>query len=130
MSNPDAYLLADTFLVTVGLEGVGAGVELDVAASTTPISTTSASTSTKVSASQYAASFDKSLAGAYKTTANLNMRDGAGTSNKVLTVLKKGTTVRNYGYYTTVNGTKWLYVQVTVDGVQYTGFCSGKYLQK
>lgn len=85
---------------------------------------------TKVTASKYAQKFDKSLAGSYKTTANLNMRDGAGTSNKVLTVLKKGLTVKNYGYYNIINGVKWLYIQVTVNGVQYTGFSSSNYLQK
>ncbi len=84
----------------------------------------------KVSATKYATGFERSLAGTYHTTANLNMRNGAGTSHKVLTVLKNGTAVKNYGYFTEVGGTKWLYVQVTVDGVQYTGFCSGKYLKK
>ncbi len=83
-----------------------------------------------VKATKPAAKFEKGIAGAYRTTATLNMRNGAGTSNKVLTVLKSGTVVRNYGYYSEVGGTKWLYVQVTVDGVKYTGFCSGKYLKK
>ncbi len=84
----------------------------------------------KVTAKGYASSFDKTIAGTYQTTANLNMRDGAGTQNKVLTVLKNGTAVKNYGYYSMVGDTRWLYVQVTVGGAQYTGFCSGKYLKK
>ena len=33
-----------------------------------------------------------------------------------------GTMVQNYGYYTLVNGVKWLYIQVTYQGVKYTGF--------
>ncbi len=83
-----------------------------------------------VKATKSASKFDKSIAGTYKTTAALNMRNGAGTVNKVLTVLKEGTKVQNYGYYSEVGGVKWLYVQVTVGKVKYTGFCSGKYLKK
>lgn len=73
-----------------------------------------------------AKSKDSSLAGTYTTTANLNMRAGAGTGKQVLKVLPKGTKVRCYGYYTAVNGKKWLYV--TADGQ--TGFCSQAYLKK
>lgn len=92
---------------------------------------TSATTTVKeVKATKSAASFNKSVAGSYKTTADLNMRNGAGTGNKILTTLKSGTTVRNYGYYTVVGGVKWLYVQATVNNVKYTGFCSSKYLKK
>ena len=84
----------------------------------------------KVTASAYAQGFQTALAGTYRTTAALNMRDNAGTSHKILTTLAKGTLVKNYGYFTSVNGVKWLYVQVTVNGVVYTGFCSSGYLQK
>ncbi len=107
----------------------GYGLPAFEAEKTTTASTTE-KTATKVVATKSAGKFDKSVAGSYKTTAALNMRDGAGKQNKVLIVLKKGTSVRNYGYYSLVGNTKWLYVQVTVNGVQYTGFCSGKYLQK
>lgn len=94
-------------------------------------STSNNQTATKsVKASKSAAKFDKSIAGAYKVTTKLNMRDGAGTGHKILAVLDKGVTVRNYGYYTEVKGTKWLYVQVNIKKVKYTGFCSGKYLKK
>ena len=41
-----------------------------------------------------------------------------------------GTTVRNYGYYNTVGGVKWLYIQVTLGGTTYTGFSSSQYLKK
>lgn len=91
--------------------------------------TSSSSVSTKT-ASDSAASKSSSLAGSYKTTADLNMRNGAGTSKSVLVVIPKGTVVRNYGYYTTVNSTKWLYVQVTLNNIKYTGFCSSAYLTK
>ncbi len=73
-----------------------------------------------------AQSFQKSLAGNYKATAELNMRAGAGTDKKVITTLKKGTKVQCYGYYTAVKGVKWLYV--TSNGK--TGFCSSKYLKR
>jgi len=47
-----------------------------------------------------------------------------------MVVLPCGTKVQNYGYYTEVNGVKWLYIQVTYQGVKYTGFSSGQYLSK
>lgn len=85
-----------------------------------------------VSATKGAESKDESLAGQYTTTANLNMRDGAGKSdgNKILVILPKGTKVRCYGYYTVEAGVKWLYVRATHKGVVYTGFCSSKFLKR
>jgi len=77
-----------------------------------------------------AKSIDKALAGAYRTTANLNLRAGAGTNKAVLVVVPKGGTVRNYGYYNTVDGKKWLYVQYRAGGKTYTGYCSMAYLKK
>lgn len=71
-----------------------------------------------------AKSFDKSLAGAYKTKGSLYLRAGAGKNKPDLVIMPNNTTVRNYGYYTLVDGTKWLYVQTVVNGVTYTGFCS------
>ncbi|MCD7769204.1 MAG: hypothetical protein LUH36_03690 [Oscillospiraceae bacterium] len=44
--------------------------------------------------------------------------------------LPKDTKVQNYGYYTSLSGTKWLYVQVTYKNVKYTGFCCSAYLTK
>ena len=73
---------------------------------------------------------DKSIAGTYVTTTQLNIRDGAGTKYKSLTVMPKGTAVKNYGYYSLVGNTKWLYIQVTLNGVKYTGFSSSSYLKK
>lgn len=81
-------------------------------------------------ATDYATHRDASLTGAYKTTAALNLRSGAGTGKAVLAVLPKGHTVRNYGYYSVNAGVKWLYVQTTVNGKVYTGFCSSVYLTK
>lgn len=82
-----------------------------------------------VSCSEYAESLDKNLAGTYKTTANLNCRNGAGTAKKVLVTVPKNTAVKCYGYYNTVSGTKWYLVQFTLNNIVYTGFCSSKYLK-
>lgn len=71
-----------------------------------------------------AASFDRAKAGAYKTTDRLNIRDGAATGYKSLGVLPKGTSVRNYGYYTK----EWYLVFAVAGCVQYTGFCHKDYL--
>lgn len=87
-------------------------------------------TSKKVVAGAYADKFDKSLACTYKTTANLYMRHGAGTNKKSMAIIPKGTKVQCYGFYSVSNGVKWLYIQVTIDGVQYTGFSSSAYLKR
>ena len=83
-----------------------------------------ASTSAKAESAQ---SFDKSLAGTYKVTASaLNIRAGAGTNKKSLATIPNGKTVQCYGYYSVIDGVKWLYV--TYGDI--TGFCSMKYLKK
>lgn len=87
-------------------------------------------TSKKVNASAKAQSFSKGVAGTYKTTANLYCRNDSGSNKKALCLIPKGTKVRCYGYYTTYKGTKWLYIQFSMDGVQYTGFSSSEYLKK
>lgn len=75
--------------------------------------------------------FNKAVAGTYEVTASLlNVRHGAGTDKKIMVVIPDGTKVKNYGYYTTVNGVKWLYVQFTYKEVTYTGFASSKHLYK
>lgn len=82
-------------------------------------------------AKKRASSFLSSLAGTYEVTASsLNVREGAGVTNASMVTIPKGTEVKCYGYYTTVLGTRWLYVQFTYKGVQYTGFASSKYLKK
>lgn len=73
-----------------------------------------------------AKSFNKSYAKVYKVTASsLNMRAGAGTKKGVITVLKKGTKVTCYGYYTKNGLTKWLLVEAG----NFTGYVSKKYLK-
>lgn len=83
-----------------------------------------------IKASKYASNFDRAIAGTYKTTDALNLRDGAGTSYKVLTCMPKNTKVKNYGYFSYVGNTKWYYVQVALNGNTYIGFCSSKYLRR
>lgn len=58
------------------------------------------------------------------TTANLNLRKGAGTNYAVIRVLPKGTQVSISGTPTNVNGTPWYKVTEGED----TGWVSGKYL--
>ena len=84
----------------------------------------------EVTATAYATGFNASLAGAYRVTTALNMRNGGSLQYKVLKVLPENAVVRCYGYFTDSNGTRWLYVQTTLGGVKYTGFCSSKYLKK
>lgn len=108
-----------------GLSAGSAGTSEAAAESATVTS------SKTVTASQAAKSKNSSLAGTYTVTASsgLNVRGGAGTGYSVLATIPKGTTVTCYGYYTTVSGTKWLYVQFTYGGVTYTGFASSTYLK-
>lgn len=95
------------------------------ASAPTPAPSQGGNTSLKVAAAR---SKDSSLAGAYKTTTALNMRAVPGVleSNNVVVVLPAGATVRNYGYYTEVNGAKWLYLSYNGK----IGFSNIKYLEK
>lgn len=75
-------------------------------------------------------SINSSLKGQYKTTADLYLREAPGKNKKAMVVMPKGTVITNYGYYTNFNYSDWLYVETTVEGVKYTGFCHSKYLKK
>lgn len=79
-----------------------------------------------------AKSFDKGLSGTYAVTADngLHIRNVAGSKTGSMVVLPRGTNVQCYGYYTTVNGVKWLYIQVTYQGINYIGFSNGEWLKK
>lgn len=100
--------------------------------STTAAKPTTPSPAGEKKATEAARSMDKTLAGTYavNATSGLHIRNGAGTGKASLAVLPNGTRVRNYGYYTLIGGVKWLYVQVTHNGVTYTGFMSSQYLRK
>ena len=92
---------------------------------------TSDTASVGMKATEAARNFLKSLAGTYKVTASwLNVRHGAGATKPKMTSIPKGTEVKCYGYYTSVLGTNWLYIQFNYQGVAYTGFASSKYLKK
>lgn len=79
--------------------------------------------SQKVAVAKY---IDKSLAGTYKTTAELNMRTDAGTGNAIICTIPKGKAVQCYGYYNEAGGAKWLYVVYSGK----TGYCHSNYLRK
>lgn len=75
-------------------------------------------------------SHDTDRFGAYKTTADLYLRNDAGTNKKALCIIPINTTVRSSGYYTDFNGVPWLYVNFIMNGTYYGGFSSSKYLTK
>ena len=84
-------------------------------------------------ATAYAKEFNKNLAGTYETTAvnGLYCRNDAGTNKKAICLIPYDTTVYCYGYYTTYDNVKWLYVQFSLDpNHKYTGFVSSLYLKK
>lgn len=92
---------------------------------------------TSMVASEESKLFDDALFGIYKTTASLNIRNGAGTAvNKfgndksVMVEAPKGTKVVCCGSYTLIDNRKWFYATLAVDGVTYVGFASSKYLEK
>lgn len=72
-------------------------------------------------AQRKSAAFDK----AYKTTADLNMRAGAGTDFPVLTTLPQGAVFRCYGFYNVVGSTVWLFGEAAGK----KGYCSKAYLK-
>lgn len=78
---------------------------------------------TKVETANY---YNKSIAGTYTTTSNLNLRRGSNTSKTIITTIPKGKSVRCYGYYNLTSGTKWYLVKY----MSFTGFVSSKYLKK
>lgn len=106
---------------------------LNGGAATPTTSTSSTSAKKSVKASDYAQKGPStSLAGTYKVTATkgLYMRHGAGTNKKSMVLIPYGTKVECYGYYSVSGNVKWLYIQVTLDGVTYTGFSSSAYIKK
>lgn len=86
----------------------------------------------KITSTCSAKGFKLMLSGIYRVDASpfLYCRNDAGTNKKALCKIPNGTFVRNYGFYNTSNGVKWLYIQFILDGVQYTGYSSSTYLTK
>lgn len=84
----------------------------------------SAGLSTQLDAAE---KFNEGVAGSYQVIASaLNLRSGAGTNKKIIAAIPNGSIVRCYGYYSILDGVRWLYV---VYGAL-KGFCSEKYLRK
>ena len=139
----DKYLKRGDVLVKKGhtVMSLTDGSSAESSSSTTKPSTTTTTTTTtkRTKATESPRSGpDKSMEGTYMVTASLlNVRNGAGTTpnsygkdKTILVAIPKGTKVNHYGFYTTVSGTKWLYVQFTYKGTLYTGFASSKHLVK
>lgn len=84
----------------------------------------------KIETSCYAKNKDSRLAGGYITTADVYCRNDAGTNKKALCLIPKGTHVTCYGFYTPFNLVKWLLIQFTLNGVEYTGFTCSTYLKR
>lgn len=99
------------------------------AATTTSLSQTKPVTK-EVSATCTAKKFDITLGRKYRTTAALYCRNDAGTNMKALCKIPANTQVECFGYYNVSNGINWPLVQVTLDGIKYTGFCCIQYLAK
>ena len=73
---------------------------------------------------------DKTLVGTYNTTGKLNVRNGAGTTQKVMVTIPAGTKVSCEGKYSVYNNVKWLYITFTYKNLTWYGFASSKYLKK
>lgn len=73
---------------------------------------------------------NSSYAAYYVTTANLNLRNGAGTNKKSMVIMPKGTKVKCSGYYSVYNNVDWLLVETEVANKKYKGYCSSKYLKR
>lgn len=106
----------------------------DISEKISNTATSGGGTSTSVNSNakiDSAKSFSESIACDYKTTANLNMRAGAGTSKSIVVVVPKGCIVTCHGYYTKVGNVKWYYVTYkNKKGIRYNGFVSSQYLKK
>lgn len=61
----------------------------------------------------------------FTTTADLNMRTGAGTDHSIILTIPKGKRPRCYGYYNKVGNQVWLYVAYNGK----VGYCSKAYLK-
>ena len=98
----------------------GSGTAAKVDQTSTAQNVTASKSKTEAAKSKNAA-YNK----AYATTANLNLRSGAGTGKDIIITIPKETKVICYGYYTKVGSTVWLYVQHG----KYNGFVSKDYLK-
>ena len=110
--------------VKTAMDGVNSGDKNTPGNTETPVTKAQKATDS-------ARNYLETLKGTYTVTASsLNVRNGAGITKKKMCAIPKGTKVKCYGYYTSVLGVKWLYIQFTYNGTKYTGFASGAYLKK
>lgn len=76
---------------------------------TTTNAGTAANTAVKTQDALYR---DASYKGVYRAITDVNLRTGAGTSHKIIAVVKAGKQVENYGFYNfDASGNAWLYVK-------------------
>lgn len=75
---------------------------------------------------------DSALSGVYACPTALNMRTGPGLNYDILRVLKEGSHVQCFGFYSINAGENWLYVQADYpdSGTRYIGFVKEKFLKK
>ena len=94
--------------------------------------TNASAVKTKKEAKYKPQSYDDTLVGTYKVTADngLNIRNGAGTSKTKMVVIPKDKKVKCHGYYTPQSKVKWLYVEFTHNNVDYVGFASAQFLKE
>lgn len=85
-----------------------------------------------ITASDPAQKFNSRLSGTYKVKDDVNMRTGAGIAKALIVEVPKGATVKNYGYYSFVGTSKWMYVvyEDIARNTTYTGFVSGNFITK
>lgn len=76
--------------------------------------------------------FSTEVYGDYKCSADiLNVRDDAGTNNKIMISIFTGTKVMCSGFYREAEGMKWMLIQFYgLDGTVYCGWASADYLER
>ena len=74
-------------------------------------------------------SSNNSQTSGYVVDGSLNVRSGAGTSYKVLTVIPEGTKVSIIESVKDGNGDKWYHIKVTYSGTNYDGYVYAAYIQ-
>lgn len=82
-----------------------------------------------VTSSCYAKKQSDALKKEFITTANVYCRNDAGTNKKALCLIPRGSSVVCYGFYTQINGVKWLLVNVALGDTTYQGFVCESYLK-
>ena len=65
-----------------------------------------------------------------RTTANLNLREQAGTEYASVTVVPEGTLLKFKKFTFSTTGTRWYKVTYKKNGNSYTGYLSGNYIKK